>query len=1848
MPFKSPRLPRVNSLCSIIVAFAARLVVPPLGGLSLLSKCRRTARSTARVSLLMFSKRGRRRLAGLALMLNLLLWPGPASGVHLVSAVACNATMAVSYGAISLWRLPDLIKSWFKRSQSNDAAQETPGDRASHVSRLQITPLKRVGYQGERIPIAALPLDGAGRPVEGVRVSFSSSDMTKLTLDQLNVATLLRPGVAWINASAGASSARVPVLVLPGSRALQSDAQWAADQAKLNPDGSLSTGIGSAIPSLLDKLMPIAHAQSGGGDSADFAYDELWSDPRNRVGTPPGRVAEQTNIGEVMPEGSNFRLAIPFESLPCRGLSVNVTGYYNSRSLWSRHSNAVTFNAINTWPYPGFSISFGRIVTYGSDPNTKFILVDADGTRHYLGSGMSSQTNTYQTNDGTHITYVGNATTGGTISYNNGMSMGVSLINNRLLVSTVSDTNGNSYSISYQGLGNPTCQNGLGFQWHQAINYVYDSLGRTIVFDYDSCNNLVGITASGLGGTSQNPVTVTVAQFDYTGLTPSTSFSGLTVENTPGFMPVLSHIYFPTSQTGYKFQYSAYGMVYQVSERRQMSIDQNGVISDGLENTHATFNYPLTASSLTDAPVFTQRTESPGSTNPFVYSTLAPNTMGPNTLTFVVTPPDASSNASYPVQYLTRSTDSTNPANGRLVQSEVKNYSGTSFRKTVTAYANDPGGSPEVHSVMTYDDTGTPTQVNYDYDQYGNMTNMREFGYQVSGVWNVRRRSHYTYVTDSNYTNKYMRNLVSEKDTYDALLDNNDSNDVLIAKSTYQYDNYAVMGNMENYGGNYSGGSAPPGYNTTYNDQTLTIRGNLTGSSDYTDVVNQISQSYNNKIDIFGNMVQQQVPCCNLNTYTFTVSTYWSIPDQTIKGDPNGVHLTKLLTHDFNTSLTTQETDANNLSTSFSYDNSGRVTAVAAPTSATATTTYNDGTMSPSSSTSYTSSGSQITVTSSYTYDGWERITQSINPSNGQVNITFDALGRVITRTNPFQAGGTPGPATLYQYDPLGRTTAVTLPDGNTVQTSYSGATVTATDQVNRRMQYQSDGLGRMITVTEQDSSGNLTQSTSYSYDLLYNLTQVNQGGQTRTLKYDALSRKLYERIPEQSATINDGTGTMWSSKYTYTTFNAISTRQDARGVLSTWGYDSLNRLTSVSYDISQAPGVANTNNLSFTFDTSTTSSTKGMLLSISMTGPLPSYNETFAYDSLNRLSSRTISMDGQNYTVQYQDNQIGQGTQITYPDGRVVAASYDGSGRLSSITEPVNSQTGAGGTYLSNLSYNFAQQLTGDTLSAGITEAFSYDSQRMQLTSQTATALGGQTGGLMNLHYSYQAAAGQMGANTTAGNAGQLMAINNSSTIGGRTETAAYTYDLQHRLVTSSQTTNRVSAQRRFAYDRWGNRTGMWDATSGGNQIQTITLQQLGGAPTNQIQSVTAGSTLNYTYDAAGNVTSDGVHSYQYDAENRVGSVDSAATGSYRYDYQNRRIRRSTSSAAIHYIWEGNQVLAEHNMSTGAQIVDYVYAGRKLIAEAPGNQLGGSGSTTFLLSDRLSTRLSVSSTGGVLGRQGTLPFGEESGESGTQEKHHFTSYQSDPETGTDYAVNRQDAEGLGRFMSVDRVGGSTSNPQSLNRYPYGQNEPVSNTDPTGLDTLLGCQNELLPVYNRDGIQIGVQSVIVCAYSPRDPIAPPNQEKQLSPAACKNLLDLILKNYKKAEQGVTDLFKLAGDAASGLQTEFNNELATFMKDVNDAADENEISLIEDGAFLWFRGRGMDLAALFTGDNVKKSRSTANGGLDNYDIVDNLTLAVTQGCDFSKLDAGKVQELGDDLTRENAYKGFFIGILKGPR
>jgi RHS repeat-associated protein len=84
----------------------------------------------------------------------------------------------------------------------------------------------------------------------------------------------------------------------------------------------------------------------------------------------------------------------------------------------------------------------------------------------------------------------------------------------------------------------------------------------------------------------------------------------------------------------------------------------------------------------------------------------------------------------------------------------------------------------------------------------------------------------------------------------------------------------------------------------------------------------------------------------------------------------------------------------------------------------------------------------------------------------------------------------------------------------------------------------------------------------------------------------------------------------------------------------------------------------------------------------------------------------------------------------------------------------------------------------------------------------------------------------------------------------------------------------------------------------------------------------------------------------------------------------------------------------------------------------------------------------------------GHYPYGE-SWYNSTGDKLLFTTYERDAESGNDYAMARYYVNRLGRFSSLDLMAGSTSDPQSLNRYDYVRNDAINSVDPAGLDTRL-------------------------------------------------------------------------------------------------------------------------------------------------------------------------------------------------
>ncbi len=74
----------------------------------------------------------------------------------------------------------------------------------------------------------------------------------------------------------------------------------------------------------------------------------------------------------------------------------------------------------------------------------------------------------------------------------------------------------------------------------------------------------------------------------------------------------------------------------------------------------------------------------------------------------------------------------------------------------------------------------------------------------------------------------------------------------------------------------------------------------------------------------------------------------------------------------------------------------------------------------------------------------------------------------------------------------------------------------------------------------------------------------------------------------------------------------------------------------------------------------------------------------------------------------------------------------------------------------------------------------------------------------------------------------------------------------------------------------------------------------------------------------------------------------------------------------------------------------------------------------------------------------------------------HFTSKQRDYESGLDNFGARYFGGGnnVGRFMTPDSLGGKLIDPQTLNKYAYVRNSPMTFTDPTGLYTCKDDNNK--------------------------------------------------------------------------------------------------------------------------------------------------------------------------------------------
>jgi RHS repeat-associated protein len=206
----------------------------------------------------------------------------------------------------------------------------------------------------------------------------------------------------------------------------------------------------------------------------------------------------------------------------------------------------------------------------------------------------------------------------------------------------------------------------------------------------------------------------------------------------------------------------------------------------------------------------------------------------------------------------------------------------------------------------------------------------------------------------------------------------------------------------------------------------------------------------------------------------------------------------------------------------------------------------------------------------------------------------------------------------------------------------------------------------------------------------------------------------------------------------------------------------------------------------------------------------------------------------------------------------------------------------------------------------------------------------------------------------------------------------------------------------------------------------------------------VACACTLWITLPAA---ASNGTVTYTFNAADQLTQVSSSTSGvlaSFTYDGDGQRIKKTVGSDQIIYV----------RGSLGEVIAEHVYVDGTRLCKITSEQ--GVERRVCYHGDVVGTPLALTNESGrVIARAEYQPSGEEVLQGAWPDRHTFTGKELDDETGLHYFGARYYSARLGRFISVDPVGGKNEDPQSWNRYAYARNNPLRFVDPDGRLTVI-------------------------------------------------------------------------------------------------------------------------------------------------------------------------------------------------
>lgn len=591
---------------------------------------------------------------------------------------------------------------------------------------------------------------------------------------------------------------------------------------------------------------------------------------------------------------------------------------------------------------------------------------------------------------------------------------------------------------------------------------------------------------------------------------------------------------------------------------------------------------------------------------------------------------------------------------------------------------------------------------------------------------------------------------------------------------------------------------------------------------------------------------------------------------------------------------------------------------------------------------------------------------------------------------------------------------------------------------------------GDIITAYQYDANNNFTTSitsaagtVSYGYDSYGNQNKVTDVmGNVTDFNFDPLNRLT--KVTQPTIMVN-GQPTRYETNYGYDANGNRITVTDAKNHTTSYGYNEWNQVKNVTdainntvyhnYDIlGRNTGVQypNGNTVSFGYDNI------DRLTSLQGNWIGGSHRYRFNYDDNGNVTSVVDEIN--NKTTSYKFNPNNMLFEMTEPCGNVVSYVYDDLGQITGLTASV------GGTnYTTNYSYDTLGQPTKVDAGSGNNASYYYDENG----SITGIKLGNgiralnsydPTGRLAKLNTFDPYGILMRGFTYSYNGNGNIIQITMDGSVSGN---VYYTYDTLNRLTSETLLDGTLIE---YQYDAVGNRT----------------LKKVNGSPTaaylydaaNQLTSV---NEVVYSYDANGNMTSDGSRDFVYDAANRLIQVKNHATqtsiASFEYDAFDRRTSMTTVNGVVYFHYDGKsgRVLYETDSNNNIR-AKYIY-------DNNGNRISivFNGQTYFYQYNGYGHVIALTDTNGtVVASYDYDTFGNLIGNSpapgsvGDVNPYRYAGYRYDKEIDLYYLNARYYWSVLGRFITRDTILGVNSEPLSFNLYLYGNCNPVTYIDPSG------------------------------------------------------------------------------------------------------------------------------------------------------------------------------------------------------